>query len=130
MNGFWKILIASALAISLAACAAAPSGTVSGEQLSRRIEQGNANLVILDVRTPEEFAAGHVPGARNIPHDQLPERIAELADAKNRDVIVYCRSGKRAAIAQNTLEAHGFKRIVHLEGDMLKWQEEGRAIER
>lgn len=130
MNGFWKILIASALAISLAACAAAPSATVSGEQLSRRIEQGNANLVILDVRTPEEFAAGHVPGARNIPHDQLPERIAELADAKNRDVIVYCRSGKRAAIAQNTLEAHGFKRIVHLEGDMLKWQEEGRAIER
>lgn len=97
---------------------------ISGAQLESRIEK----VVILDVRTPEEFAAGHVPGARNIPHDQLPNRIAELAGIEDREVVVYCRSGRRAATAQDTLAAHGFKRIIHLEGDMLKWEAERRPI--
>ncbi len=129
MNTLLKVIAISALGWSLQAVAAEPA-SVTGEELSQRIENQDADLLILDVRTPEEFAAGHVPGARNIPHDQLPARLAELADAKDREVVVYCRSGKRAAIARDTLEAHGFKRIVQLEGDMLQWQADSRAIEK
>lgn len=103
---------------------------IAPDKLVERLEQKDADLVVLDVRTPEEFAAGHVPGAVNIPHDQLPNRIAEITNAKNKDVVVYCRSGKRAAMAQDTLAAHGFKRVLHLEGDILKWQEEKRPVEK
>jgi phage shock protein E len=86
--------------------------------------------VILVVRTPEEFAAGHVPGARNIPHDQLPNRLAELAGAKNKEIVVYCRSGRRSEMAIDTLSSQGFERLLHLDGDMIKWQQEHRPVEK
>jgi rhodanese-related sulfurtransferase len=123
MNVLIKFLTMSVFALCGAAVASEVP-TISGAQLESRIEK----VVILDVRTPEEFAAGHVPGARNIPHDQLPNRIAELTGIEDREVVVYCRSGRRAATAQDTLAAHGFKRIIHLEGDMLKWEAERRPI--
>src|SRR5262245_31665615 len=83
--------------------------------VTKRIESKDANLVVLDVRTPEEFAAGHLPGARNIPHDQLADRLGELAGAKDKDVVVYCRSGRRSAMALDTLSKNGFKHPLHLE---------------
>ena len=58
---------------------------------------GVSSPVILDVRTPEEYAAGHVPGAINIPHDQVRARLAEIDSAKDQPIVVYCRSGRRAA---------------------------------
>ncbi|HRE88333.1 MAG TPA: rhodanese-like domain-containing protein [Myxococcota bacterium] len=69
---------------------------------------------LIDVRTPEEFAAGHVPGAINIPVDEVPSRLAELArltEGKGKDLVVYCRSGRRSAIAASTLSAEGYKVI-------------------
>lgn len=109
---------------------AAPAAGVSVDQVAllARIERQDPKLVILDVRTAEEFAAGHVPGARNISHDLLPSRIAELADARDRDVVVYCRSGRRSAIALDALRLAGFARLAHLEGDFLAWQAAQRPI--
>jgi rhodanese-related sulfurtransferase len=115
---------------SMLALADAPTAKIAPDQLAERIEKQDPNLVILDVRTPEEFAAGHVPGARNIPHDQLPNRIAEITGSKDEDVVVYCRTGRRAAIAEETLSSNGFKRLLHLDGDIIKWQEEKRALEK
>jgi len=112
--------------LSLAYAAEPAPAMIAPDQLVQRMEKKDANLVVLDVRTPEEFAAGHIPGAVNIPHDQLPNRLAEIAGAKTKDVVVYCRSGRRSAIAQETLSSQGFKSVKHLEGDMLKWQEEKR----
>ena len=83
---------------------------------------------MLDVRTPEEFAAGHVPGAVNIPHSELAARIAELAGARERDIVVYCRTGMRAAEALEVLEKAGFKRLFHLKGDYTRWSEEKRPV--
>ncbi|MSQ92042.1 MAG: rhodanese-like domain-containing protein [Gammaproteobacteria bacterium] len=54
--------------------------------------------------------------------------MAELEPAGERDVVVYCRSGRRAAIALETLKGAGFSRLFHLEGDYLRWSEEGRPI--
>ena len=128
MKAIARIFASGLMMVSVSAFAEAPTATITSDQLVQRIEKQDKDVVILDVRTPEEFASGHVPGARNIPHDQLPNRIAELAGAKDKEVIVYCRSGKRAAVAQDTLAKHGFKRIRHLEGDIMKWQEEKRPI--
>jgi phage shock protein E len=64
--------------------------------------------LVVDARTPEEFASGHLEGAINIPHDQTVARIAEYGSDKDRTIVVYCRSGRRSGIAQGLLEEHGF----------------------
>ena len=129
MNRLLRTLAIALLAVSSTAIAAdtAPA-MIAPDKLVERMEKKDANLVVVDVRTPEEFASGHIPGAVNIPHDQLPNRLAELAGAKNKDVVVYCRSGRRSALAQETLSAQGFKSVQHLEGDMLKWEADKRAV--
>src|ERR1044071_4785228 len=126
MNLLLRTFAIALLAVSSIAVAADSAPAIAPDKLVERMEKKDANLVVLDVRTPEEFAAGHIPGAVNIPHDQLPNRLAEIAGAKNKDVVVYCRSGRRSAIAQETLSSQGFKSVKHLDGDMLKWQEEKR----
>jgi phage shock protein E len=87
-------------------------GSTARELLAR-------GAVLLDVRTPEEFAAEHVEGARNIPVQELPTRLAELGD-KARPVVVYCRSGGRSAQAAALLRGQGF-RHVHDLGAMCNW---------
>ncbi len=82
---------------------------------------------VLDVRTPEEYVAGHVPGAVNIPHDQLAARLAEVP--KDKDVVLYCRSGRRAALAAEVLAGSGYAHLQHLEGDMMGWQAQQRPVE-
>ena len=83
--------------------------------------------LILDVRTPEEFADGHVPGAVLIPHDQLEARIAELGAP--REVVVYCRSGRRSALVEPILEKNGF-RVHQLAGSWQAWQAAGLPEEK
>ena len=103
---------------------------ISSTELLARIENQDADLVVLDVRTPAEFAAGHVPGARNLPHDELPARLAELSSLKDKDVVLYCRSGRRTAIAVQTLRAAGFTKLLHLEGDIGAWEAAKQPLER
>ncbi len=117
--------------------AAAPAPTLASAAtlidqpgLLARLEKKDGTLLVLDVRTPDEFAAGHVPGARNIAHDALAERVGELADARERDVVVYCRSGRRSQLALQTLRDAGFTRLLHLDGDFLAWQAASRPIEK
>jgi phage shock protein E len=130
MNRVLAFAATSLLAFGSLAIADTQPAMIAPDQLVEKMEKKDKELVLLDVRTPEEFAAGHIPGAINIPHDQLPNRLAEIAGAKNKDVVVYCRTGRRSAIAQETLTTQGFKSVRHLEGDMVKWQEEKRAVEK
>jgi rhodanese-related sulfurtransferase len=123
------LLVSLAALLSGLACAdGAPK--VSHEQLLERINGNDSELVVLDVRTAQEFAAGHVPGAINISHDELEARIQELEQVREKDVVVYCRSGRRTGIALGVLERAGFKRTYHLEGDYLGWTAAGRVTER
>jgi phage shock protein E len=123
-----QTIVASLIAIQVAW--AADVASIKADALLERSAKKDASMVILDVRTPEEFAQGHVPGAINIPHDKLADRLKELADAKDKDVVLYCRSGKRAGMAADTLKANGFEKLLHLEGDILKWTEEKRPTEK
>jgi rhodanese-related sulfurtransferase len=82
---------------------------------------------VLDVRSAEEFAGGHVPGAVNMSQEQVAARIGELDPA--RGVVVYCERGPRAAKAADLLRDAGFA-VQHLTGDMSAWREQGLPIER
>ena len=105
-----------------------PSGTVTASALVAQIEADQAPL-ILDVRSPAEFAEGHIPGAVNIPHRALPDRIDTLALQPGQTVVVYCEWGVRASIAEDTLTAAGIDNIRHLTGDMVGWRRAGLPIE-
>lgn len=80
-----------------------------------------ADALVLDVRSSKEYREGHVPGAVNIPHKQLAERINEIAEFKHRPVITYCKSGFRAGLAQKVLVENDFSQVLHLEGDITGW---------
>lgn len=77
--------------------------------------------VVLDVRSAKEYADGHIKGAINISHDELSDRLSELSQYKDKTVVVYCRSGRRAGIAESLLENNGFSKVKHLTGDMNGW---------
>jgi len=99
--------------------AAVPS--VSAEQVQKDIA-AKKDFIILDVRTPEEFDGplGHIPGAMQIPVQQLEERIAELDSLKNKEFLVYCRSGHRSLRGTKILLKHGFK-ATNMLGGMKAW---------
>ncbi len=72
-----------------------------------------AGAALLDVRTPEEFREGHVPGARNIPVQELPRRLAEVGPP-GTPVVVYCRAGARAESAAQLLRGAGYPQVLNL----------------
>ena len=79
------------------------------------------NYIILDVRRPEEYAEGHIPGAINVPNEEIGEKdIPELPD-KSQLILVYCRSGKRSKQAAEKLVKLGYTGIVEF-GGILDWQ--------
>jgi len=108
----------------------APPPDLSAEDLLAREARHDPALVVLDVRTPAEFAEGHVPGAINVPHDEVAQRLDELAPLRDKDVVVYCKSGRRAGLALKVLGEHGYTRLAHLSGDMQGWTAAGRPVER
>jgi phage shock protein E len=128
---FRSMLAAAALAaaaVSYAGETDLATPLIDQASLLKRIENKDPALLILDVRTPEEYAAGHVPGAINIPSTHLPVRISEIADASDKDIVLYCAVGARAEQGAERLRANGFKRLLHLEGDMEAWQEKKRPL--
>jgi len=106
-----------------------PAADISPEELLSLAGSANPPL-ILDVRSPGEYAEGHVPGAVNIPYDQVPARIAELEPSRSREIVVYCEGGHRAGLAFDELRTAGFENVRHLSGDMKGWRAAGRATER
>lgn len=91
-------------------------GGLTGVEARKLVAEG-ARLV--DVRTPEEFDAGHIEGAVNIPLSQVEKRLAEFGP-KDKPVVVYCRSGSRSASAARTLKASGYLQVQDL-GGMSRW---------
>ena len=101
---------------------------ITSAELAMRIDAGTAPL-ILDVRTPEEYAAEHIPGAINISHTELDERLPELASYKHEEIVVLCVSGKRTALAAEILLEAGFADIRDLKGHMQQWTANGYPLE-
>ena len=127
------VLVTLLFGLALAACEQRPpesiqTGDISRQELSDRLSNGTAP-VILDVRSADEYNAGHVPGAVNIPHDEVKARASELAVEPGEEIVIHCQSGRRAALAQADLENMGFTNIRPLEGHWAGWTEAGLPVE-
>ena len=86
------------------------------QEEAMQLMESEENYVILDVRRPDEFAAGHIPGAINIPNETIgEEKIPELPD-KNQLILVYCRSGNRSVQASGKLVNLGYANVVEFGG--------------
>lgn len=81
--------------------------------------------LLLDVRTAEEFAGGHLPGAVNISLQALPQRLAEVPH--DRPIVIYCRSGNRSKQASHLLTAAGYDQLYDL-GGIIEWQAQGLPV--
>ena len=126
-----RFVIFAAVSIFLLACAdeeQVPLGKILPAELLKRIEDGSAPT-ILDVRSPGEYATVHIPGAINIPHYELNDRLSELIDMRHQEIVVHCQQGPRADIAQNILNDAGFTKIRELEGHMYQWVLERYPVE-
>lgn len=76
----------------------------------------SSGALVIDVRSADEFSSGHHPQAINIPHDQIAFQLAKFADNPQQDIVVYCRSGKRAEMAKQTLLNAGFSSVYNAGG--------------
>lgn len=83
-------------------------GNTDNSQLSEAIKDG---AFLVDVRTPDEFSAGSVKGALNIPLDKVPMELAKFKGKKN--IVVFCRSGNRSGQAKSILEQSGFQNVIN-----------------
>ena len=106
-----------------------PENSIKVVDLLKRIDRGET-LRILDVRSEGEFAAGHVPGAVNIPFTKLPSRMEDVPGTAGDELILYCGHGPRAYIAATALRQGGRNRIVYLSGHWAAWQDAGLRVER
>ncbi|MHC4120199.1 MAG: rhodanese-like domain-containing protein [Planctomycetota bacterium] len=127
----WTVFIALAVVIvaSVAIKLYLKRGAdISRAQLQEWIEQ-KADIFILDVRAPQEYNSGYVPGAINMDHKEISARLDELKPYMDKDVVVYCELGLRARKAQTILKNAGFGRVYHLTGDMAGWRNAGLPME-
>ncbi len=102
-----------------------PPGISTADLAARRA--AGDSLVLLDVRTPGEYAEGHIPGAVLAPLYGLDRAVDRLAAAGDRDrpVVVYCEAGVRSDYAARALESRGFTRVLHYHAGMAAWRRSG-----
>lgn len=88
---------------------------------AKKIVDENEDLVILDVRTQDEYDEGHIKNAILIPYNTIEENIDKIEKYKDKPVLVYCRTGRRSAIAVKTLIDNGFTKIYHMNEGISAW---------
>src|SRR5437763_7893595 len=116
-----------------------PSGAELLSQVKRRITeiepaevhaQMNNGVVLVDVRETEEFAAGHIPGAKHVPKSYLESRIESAVPDRSQHVVLYCASGNRSAYGARTLiEDLGYEHVDSMRGGITLWKDLGYDVE-
>ena len=124
----FKRLLPFVLSLMLLSSCGTPGGSsLSYRQISMdeavKMMKDEKNYIILDVRRPDEFAEGHIPGAINVPNEEIgTAEIGELPD-KSQLILVYCRSGRRSKEASEKLVGLGYTNVVEF-GGILDWNGE------
>ncbi|MCR4765454.1 MAG: rhodanese-like domain-containing protein [Bacteroidaceae bacterium] len=124
-----KLFFLTFLSLLFGSCQSAIDGVsvIPVDEFAQYIAEPNVQL--LDVRTPEEFEAGHIDGAIMIDYKTDPEGFVQKAEAqlkKDHPVALYCRSGRRSHAAAELLAKAGFQQIVELQGGIMAWQQAGK----
>ena len=96
--------------------------TMTYQELQNKLN-AQENFVLLDVRTLEEFNAGHIAGAILLPYDEINLKAATVLPDKEKEIVLYCRSGRRSAIAKKALVELGYKDVKDF-GGINRWQGE------
>lgn len=134
MGRFYRLFLIFALALFPAlisgSAGAFDSGLISPGRAYEALGENKSGMSVLDVRTPAEYAAGHIEGSRNI--DFLGSDFEKEINGldKDRDILVYCRSGKRSRAAALALRKVGFKKVLDLEGGIKAWEAAGLPVEK
>ncbi|WP_199100905.1 rhodanese-like domain-containing protein [Dyella sp. ASV21] len=118
-----RALLAVLILLAIADETLAADAPLSAGQLAQRQQAGQAPL-LLDVRGADEYRDGHIAGALNIPVDQIGSRAGVLGVPRDREIVVYCVSGRRAARAQETLQALGYSHVRQLDGSLNTWRQQ------
>ena len=116
-------IAALSAAVVWAADDLAPS--ISPQELEARVAKGDAPLLV-DVRSAEEYAAGHIPGAIHIPYEQVASRASELSG--KGEVAMYCQKGPRARLGEAAFVGAGGKDVLHVEGGFSAWEAAGLPV--
>ena len=132
-----KIILLTFVLISFIACGQKEKGksnNTNSDQASislispSDLNNVNKDILLIDVRTPQEFASGHLENAVNINYFDSDFTAQLKTLDKNKTVYLYCKSGRRSANAAEKLEDMGFVKIYDLEGGILNWQAKGLAL--
>jgi len=132
-----NLFVILAVAMVVAACSATPTAAPAApsQNLPADIDaataaslRGRDDVVMLDVRTPEEYAQGHIPGVKLIPLAELPNRLAEVP--RDKTLVVTCRSGNRSAQAAQLLRQAGYGNVHNMLGGIGAWQQAGYPVEK
>lgn len=128
------LVLLSVFSLSLAACSSAPSAAqevstalppeVSVDKAYQMYQEG---ILLLDVRTQEEWNDFHVPNTTHIPLDQLESRLNELP--QNEKIVVVCRSGNRSQVGRDILLINEFSQVTSMAGGLTEWRAAGFPIE-
>jgi peroxiredoxin-like protein len=128
MKLFQSLILAITI-LTVASCTQAQNNnSIAAKPFATAIAE-KPGITLLDVRTPEEYAEGHIKGAKNIDWkgDSFSTEVAALD--KKQPVYVYCHSGKRSAQAAKQMRKDGFEKVYELEGGMNSWEEAGQPVE-
>ena len=101
----------------------------AGDGLREAVRDGASGLVVVDVRSPGEFAAAHIRGSYNLPLDALPEVASQLGDLRDETVALVCRTGARASQAETILRNAGLESARVLAGGIQGWEQAGLPLD-
>lgn len=104
------------------------AGDVSSIAAANAVRLINSDAAVLDIRSAESFARGHIVNARNVPLDELEGRLDALSSLKSKPVIVVCDAGITSGKAMDLLGKSGFESVYNLKGGMTGWQQDGLPI--
>ena len=123
-----SLVVVSGVTLFWQMLSGAKANELSPVQATQLINREDAQIV--DVRDASEFAAGHLPNAKNIPLDKLAERVAEIEKFKEQAIIVCCAAGMRSAKGCGELEKLGFSKVHSLAGGVDAWVGAGYPIKK
>ncbi|MBP6786218.1 MAG: rhodanese-like domain-containing protein [Candidatus Promineofilum sp.] len=135
---FMLVLVMVGAVVLLAACGGATEATTDDaidlSTLGPNIDvdtahalQSNPNVFMLDVREPDEYEAGHIPGITLIPMGEIVDRLSEIP--ADQSVVVTCRTGNRSAQIADLLREQGYSNVHNMDGGIVAWEEAGYAVE-
>jgi rhodanese-related sulfurtransferase len=99
---------------------------ISVDELKKKIES-KEKFILVDVRTDEEYLAGHIEGSVLIPRGELEFDIQKLTNDPEVEIVLYCRAGGRSALAVRALNNIGYEKVLNLDGGFKKWVTEGNS---